>query len=285
LCAVLAAHHGVAQERVVTGCGSDDVLDSAMRACCDAGSTIAMPVPTFSVVPAFAAMNELALRQIELLGDGSIDVDRLLSTGADLYYVCAPNNPTGSAASLASLRALLDGTSSVVLLDEAYVDYAEGDALGLLDAYPNLVVVRTLSKVYGVAGLRVGYALGEPSVIASITVSRGPYKVGGVAEAVAVKVLGEDTAWVASRVAEVRSLRAWLTGELRAAGLRVLDSEANFVAVLVDDAVALRDRLLQAGVLCRAYAGLPVFGDLIRVTIGPRSLLDEALAAIIKETR
>lgn len=285
LCEALGELHGVDPDRVVTGCGSDDVLDSAMRACCDAGSTVAMPVPTFSVIPSFAALNELALAPVELLADATLDVAGLLRTRADLYYVCAPNNPTGTPATVASLRALLEETSSIVLLDEAYAAYGSGDALGLLDAHPNLVVVRTLSKVYGMAGLRVGYAIGEPSVIGAITVSRGPYKVGGVAEAVAVTVLREDAAWVAARVAEVRSLRAWLTAELRSAGLRVLDSEANFVAVLVDDAVELRDRLLARGVLCRAYAGLPVFGDLLRVTIGPRSLLDGALAAIIEETR
>ena len=285
LCEAVAARHGVDPARVVTGCGSDDVLDSAMRACCDTGSTIGVPVPTFSVIPTFAAVNELAIARVPLRRDGALDVDGILGTGADLYYVCAPNNPTGTPAGLTQLRALLAGTDAVVLLDEAYADFADADATGLLDAHPNLVVVRTLSKVFGIAGLRVGYAIGDVETIAAITTSRGPYKVGGVAEAVATGALREDRAWVDARVAEVRSLRRWLADELRGAGLEVLDSQANFVAVLVEGAAALRDRLLEADVLVRAYTALPVFGDLLRITIGPRPQLEEALAAIVGERR
>jgi histidinol-phosphate aminotransferase len=276
----LAEHHGLDPVRVVSGCGSDDVLDSAIRACCDAGGTIAIAVPTFSVVPSFAAVNEVAVARVELERDGSIDPDRLLATGADLYYLCSPNNPTGTRISDAALRALLDGTSSVVLLDEAYADYADDDATELLDEFDNLVVVRTLSKAFGLAGLRVGYGLGDPGVVAAIGVSRGPYKVGTLAEAVALGVLREDVAWVRERVAEVKTLRTWFTSRLTEAGFEVLDSQANFVAVIVDDAVRLLERLLPAGVLARAYTSLPVFGDVFRITIGPRPQLDEALALL-----
>lgn len=277
LCEALGEYHGVNPDRVVTGCGSDDVLDSAIRACCDAGSTIGVAVPTFSVVPAFAQVNEVALAHVELGRDGSVDAERLLGTGADLYYLCSPNNPTGTRVADETLRALLAGTASVVLLDEAYADFAEGDATGLLDEFDNLVIVRTLSKAFGLAGLRVGYALGDPDVIRAIGISRGPYKVGTVAESVSLGVLRDDVAWVRERVAEVRALRAWFAARLADAGFEVLDSQANFVAVLVDDAVRLLEQVLAAGVLARAYTALPVFDDLFRVTIGPRAQLDEAL--------
>lgn len=167
-----------------------------------------------------------------------------------------------------------------MLLDEAYADFADADATGLLDAFDNLVVVRTLSKAFGLAGLRVGYALGDPEVVDAIAISRGPYKVGTVAEAVALGVLRDDVAWVRERVGEVRALRTWLTQRLTEAGFEVLDSQANFVAVLVEDAPRLLERLLPAGVLARAYSALPVFGDVFRITIGPRPQLDEALALL-----
>ncbi len=285
LCEALAAHHGVDAARIVTGCGSDDVLDSAMRACAEAGGSIAVATPTFSVIPTFAALNELELRSVELGRDGSVTADALLATGADLHYLCSPNNPTGTRIEWAELEALLAGTTARVLLDEAYVDFADGDALALVEGHPNLVVVRTLSKAYGLAGLRVGYAIGDPGVVAAITVSRGPYKVSGVAEAVAVGVLRHDLGWVADRVAEVRALRAWFAGALTATGHEVLPSAANFVAVLVRDATATVERLLARGVLARAYPSLPVFGDLVRVTIGPRALLEEALELLQGETR
>jgi histidinol-phosphate aminotransferase len=277
LCAALATHHGVDQDHVVTGCGSDDVLDSAMRACADAGTSIGVCEPTFSVIPTFAALNELEVRSVDLRRDGSVRAQDLLATKAALYYVCSPNNPTGTCIEAGELRELCEGTRAVVLLDEAYADFAGSDLHALLSELPNLVVVRTLSKAFGLAGLRVGYALGDPHVIGAITASRGPYKVGSVSEAVAVGVLAGDGAWVADRVEEVRSLRAWFTGELRALGFEVLSSAANFVAVLVGDAVGVLERLLAHGVLVRAYPSLPVFGDLVRVTIGPRPLLEEAL--------
>jgi len=280
LCETVADYHGVDPARVVTGCGSDDVLDSAIRACCDAGGSIGVAVPTFSVVPTFAQLNEVAVAPVEVRRDGSVEAEQLLATKADLYYLCSPNNPTGARIGDDALRTLLSETTSVVLLDEAYADFADGDATGLLDEFDNLVVVRTLSKAFGLAGLRVGYALGHPDVVAAITASRGPYKVGTLAEAVALGVLREDVAWVRERVAEVRVLRAWLTARLLEAGFEVLDSEANFVAVVVGDATQLLERLLPAGVLARAYTALPVFGDLLRVTVGPRAQLDEALALL-----
>lgn len=282
LCEALAEHHSVAVDRIVTGCGSDDVLDSAIRACSDAGSTIGTAVPTFSVVPSFAEVNEVRLASVELERDGSLDAERLLATDADLYYLCSPNNPTGTRMGDDALRALLAGTTSVVLLDEAYADYADGDATGLLDEFANLVVVRTMSKAFGLAGLRIGYALGDPGTIGSVTASRGPYKVGALAEAVALGVLRDDVAWVRERVAEVRALRSWFSARLADAGFEVLKSQANFVALLVDDALVLFERLLAAGVLARAYRSLPVFGDVIRVTIGPRAQLDEALGLLTK---
>jgi histidinol-phosphate aminotransferase len=280
LCEALAEYHGVDPARVVTGCGSDDVLDSAIRACCDAGATMGTAVPTFSVVPAFAEVNEVGIAAVERRRDGGVDAEQLLATDADLYYLCSPNNPTGTSIAEDALRTLLAGTTAVVLLDEAYADFADGDATGLLEEFPNLVVVRTLSKAFGLAGLRVGYALGDVDVVRAITLSRGPYKVGTLAEAVALGVLRDDVAWVRERVAEVRALRGWFAARLEEAGYEVLDSQANFVAVVVHDAVRELERLLPAGVLARAYTALPVFGDLFRVTIGPRAQLDEALALL-----
>jgi histidinol-phosphate aminotransferase len=280
LCEEIARYHGVDPARVVTGCGSDDVLDSAIRACCDAGGSIGVAVPTFSIVPLFAQLNEVGVVPVEVRRDGGVEAARLLETDADLYYLCSPNNPTGTRIDDDVLRALLAHTNSVVLLDEAYADFADGDATALLDEFANLVIVRTLSKAFGLAGLRVGYALGNPDVVDAITASRGPYKVGTLAEAVALGVLRDDVAWVRGRVAEVRVLRAWLTARLAEAGFEVLDSQANFVAVVVDDATRLLERLLPAGVLVRAYTSLPVFGDLLRVTVGPRAQLEEAVALL-----
>ena len=285
LCAALGDRHGVDPACIVTGCGSDDVLDSAIRACCDAGSSIAVAVPTFSVVPSFAEVNEVRMAPVELRRDGTVRAADLLAVDADIYYLCSPNNPTGMSVPGAELIELLEATDSIVLVDEAYADYADTDAVALTEHHDNLVVVRTLSKAFGLAGLRVGYAVGHPDVVAAISASRGPYKVGALAEAVAIGVLRDDVEWVRARIDEVRELRAAFTTRLASAGFEVLHSDANFVAVLVDDAPGAFARMRDREVLVRAYASLAVFGDLLRITVAPTALLDEAFDALVDATR
>jgi histidinol-phosphate aminotransferase len=284
LTAALAEHYGVGADGIATGCGSDDVIFSAIIALCPVGGTMALAVPTFSVVPSFGVINEVRVAEVEMESDGVVRADSLLATGADLYYLCSPNNPTGTIVGAEQLRALLEGTSSTVLLDEAYAEYADADACALLAEFDNLVILRTLSKAYGLAGLRVGYAIGHPSRIAPINVARGPYKVGSVAELLAVAVLREDAGWLEGRVAEVRSLRDELARRLAAAGFHVLQSQANFVAIVVDDAAAVVDSMIERGVLARAYPSLRVFGDLVRITVPNASQLDETFAALVDAT-
>jgi histidinol-phosphate aminotransferase len=284
LTAALAERYGVGTDAIATGCGSDDLIFSSIIALCPVGGTMALATPTFSVVPSFGVINEVHVAEVEMESDGVVRADSLLATDADLYYLCSPNNPTGTIVGTDQLRALLEGTSSTVLFDEAYAEYADADALGLLAEFDHLVVLRTMSKAYGLAGLRVGYAIGHPSRIAPINVARGPYKVGSVAELLAVGALREDAAWLEGRVAEVRTLRDELARRLVAAGFHVLDSQANFVAVVVDDAVAVVDAMIERGVLARAYPSLRVFGDLVRITVPHAAQLDETFDALVEAT-
>lgn len=278
----LGADTGVAlgTECIVTGCGSDDVLDSAFRALAGPGDVLAHPEPSFTMVPAFARMNGLRPVAVPLRDGVALDADAMLRTGAPIIYLSSPNNPTGNALAREAVERVVRRAPGVVILDEAYAEFAGTSALDLLRESERLLVTRTLSKAFGLAGLRVGYAAGAPALVAAVEKSRGPYKVNALAERAALAVLGEDLPWVRAHVAEAVTVRDRLTSELRALGLEPLPSVANFVLVPVPDAVALAARLRDRGVGVRPFTALPGIGDALRISVGPWPLVADALDAL-----
>jgi histidinol-phosphate aminotransferase len=211
-----------------------------------------------------------------------LDVEALAAADPAVIYLCSPNNPTGASLPEGFVEELLSRTRGVVVLDEAYIEYADNDSL--VEAAPRLerlLVVRTLSKAWGLAGLRVGYAVGAPRLVAELEKTRGPYKVGGVAESAAMAALSSDGDWVEERVSEVRSERNAFTSALRAKGFAPLPSQANFVLVPVPgDAVAVAARMREHGVSVRAFSGLSGIGDALRISVGPAPWMQACLAAL-----
>jgi histidinol-phosphate/aromatic aminotransferase/cobyric acid decarboxylase-like protein len=167
-----------------------------------------------------------------------------------------------------------------VILDEAYAEFSGSSCLDLASASDRVLVVRTMSKAFGLAGLRVGYAAGAPALVAEVEKSRGPYKVSTVAERAAVAALGHDQEWVAERVVDARASRERLTTSLRALGLAPLHSQANFVFVPIADAPGVARRMRERGVAVRAFQELPLVGDALRITAGPEPMMEQALTAL-----
>ena len=284
----VAERYGVPVENVTTGCGSDDLLDSAFRAAGEPGESISYATPTFSMVEIFARMNGMVPRAVpEKARDGgaAIEPEALLESSPALVYVCRPNNPTGQSRPRAWVETLLEAagpSGPIVLLDEAYADFAEDDFLREAAGSRRLLVVRTLSKAFGMAGLRVGFAVGPAEVIFEVEKSRGPYKVTRLSERAAGAALRDEEGWVPNVVAEVRSERTRLLRELERRGLSPLPSEANFILLplagisSMDATAALRSR----GVAVRPFANLPGIGDTIRISIGPAREIDRFLEAL-----
>ncbi|WNG62866.1 histidinol-phosphate aminotransferase family protein [Archangium gephyra] len=280
----VARYTGVDPSCVTTGCGSDDVIDSTLRAFLEPGEVIAFPDPTFVMMSYFAKVNGLRSAAVPLKADLDIDVDGLLATGAKLLYVCSPNNPTGTVASRAALERLIDHAPGIVLLDEAYAEFARESHLDLASR-PNVLVTRTLSKAFGLAGLRVGYAVGNPTLINEVEKARGPYKVTGLSERIATAVLSEDVPWMTARAEEALAIRARLVDELGKLGLKTLPSEANFVMVPLPGAPAVAERMRQRDVNVRAFQGLKGIGDALRIGCAPWSQIEAALGALRETLR
>jgi histidinol-phosphate aminotransferase len=272
----LADYLGVDPAEIVTGCGSDDVLDSAIRAFADPGERFAYLDPTFPMASTFARMNALVPMPVPLRADYDADAEGLLATGARIIYLCSPNNPTGTLVTRATIERVVAGAPGIVIIDEAYAEFAGVSSVDLLARSERLFITRTMSKAFGLAGLRIGYGAGAPALIAEVEKSRGPYKVNIVAEQAAYAALTEDGAWVAEKVALAVANRQRFEQAVAAIpGFRVVPSFGNFVfAHTAEPSAALVAKLCARGVGVRGYP------DGIRITMGPWPLMARCLEAL-----
>jgi histidinol-phosphate aminotransferase len=277
--AELAEYVGSTPERLVTGCGSDDILDSAMRAFGEPGSVVAASEPSFAMIPIFAQMNGLRYVGITERADHQPDIDALLAVQPRILYLCSPNNPTGALTARATIERAVREAPGVVFLDEAYAEFAGVSAVDLANTVDNLLVIRTMSKAFGLAGLRIGYAIGAPALVRDVEKSRGPYKLSALAEQAALSALRDDRLWIDEHVALAVRNRERLIEALRLRGYAPLASHANYVCVPVPDSVAFGQALRERGVAARPFPALPHVGDTLRISVGPWEQVEQFLAA------
>lgn len=276
----LARHAGVPVEMIVTGCGSDDVLDSTIRAFAEPGDRLCLPAPSFSMIPVFARTNGIVPVEVPLTADLDADAAAMLETRARITYLCSPNNPTGVAFSRASVESIVDRAAGLVIIDQAYVEFGGESFTDLVGDGRPVLVTRTMSKAFGLAGLRIGYGIGSPEVVREIMKARGPYKVNAVAERAAIAALENDQRWVAQYVADAVANRARFREELAGRAITSIRSEANFVLVPVNDCAAVAGELRRQGIGVRALPALPGIGDAVRIGIGPWDLMERCLDAL-----
>jgi histidinol-phosphate aminotransferase len=276
----VADYVGTDPDMIVTGCGSDDVLDSTIRAFGEPGDTVAYPDPSFAMIPVFAQMNGLVGVPIPLTRSHDADVGGYLAADARISYLCTPNNPTGGSFSRQAVEQIVAGVSGIVVIDEAYAEFASWNCLDLVAHFPRVVITRTLSKAFGLAGLRVGYAIGDPAIVAEIEKSRGPYKVNALAQRAAIAALMDDRGWVREHVEQAVVNRDRLVRSLAECGLSPLPSDSNFVLVPVNDSLAFDRRLRDRGIAVRPFVSLPGIGDALRISVGPWDMLEKCLTVL-----
>jgi len=293
----LARYVGWKDAGIVTGCGSDDVLDAAMRALAERGDAIAFQSPTFSMIPVFARVNGLRPVAIPFRDEScDIDAEKLVDSGARLIYVCAPNNPTATPVSRAALEYVIERAPGVVIIDEAYAEFAADTNVDLAAKHPSVLVTRTLSKAFGLAGLRVGYGVGDPALTGAVERARGPYKVTGAGERAALAALTEGPAglgWVREHARVAIEARDDLIASLRELGVPSLPSAANFVLVPHPRADEIGRRLRASGIVVRVLTDLPWApaslargeGKALRIGVGPSAAMTRFLTAFAEALR
>jgi len=284
----LAKHVGVPAEWIVTGTGSDDILDCTFRALARSGDRVAYQSPTFVMVPTFAKTNGLDPIPVQLTERYDVDVDGMLGVGAQITYLCTPNNPTATPLTRAAIEAVVDGARGFVVLDEAYVDFASDDFSDLVRRSPRVLIARTFSKAFGLAGARVGYGIASPDLITEIEKARGPYKLTSISERAARAAVVEDVEWVREKVKLGVTSREWLRAELAKRDIPTPPSEANFLLVPVMHAHEIARQMAAKGIAVRPFANLPrvdallsaTNGEALRITVAPRPAMERMLDAL-----
>ena len=277
--AALANHYEFAVARIAVGNGSCEILLAAAEALLEPGSEVAYAWPSFSMYPHMSAITGADAVTVPL-GAGYIhDLEALrlaITERTRLLLVCNPNNPTGTYLRSEQIEAFLEKVPArvLVVLDEAYIEFQVLEdpdvTLGLLDRFSNLVLLRTFSKVYGLAGLRVGYALGSEEFRQAVDQVRQPFAVNRLAQAAATEALRHQDD-VVRRVERNATERLWLAEEIEALGLRAAESQANFCWLALDDRdeAEIMRALGRRGVAVRSGSGLGGPGH-VRVTYGTR---------------
>ena len=285
LVGAVAARHGVAHSQVFIGNGSDEVLAHSFQALLRHDSPVLFPDVTYSFYPVYCRLYGIAYREIPLTNSLEIEVDEYLQTSNGGIVFPNPNAPTGRFLALSEVERLLRGNSdSVVVIDEAYVDFGGTSVTPLVNRYPQLLVTRTLSKSHALAGLRVGYAIGNTELIEALVRvkdSFNSYPMDRLAQAGAVAAL-EDQAYFEAACRKVVLSRTRLVAGLQSLGFEVMPSAANFVFVRhprcdgADLAALLRER----GILVRHFRNPPRIAAYLRITVGTDEQCDALLGAL-----
>jgi histidinol-phosphate aminotransferase len=286
LVSAIARHHGLQNDQVFVGNGSDEVLAHAFMALLRHDAPLLYPDVSYSFYPVYAKLYGIAAREIPLDDSFALRVDDYLKAGPNGGIIFPnPNAPTGMALPLAEVRRLLQGNrDSVVVIDEAYVDFGGESAVALIDEFPQLLVVHTLSKSRALAGLRVGYAMGHPDLIEALVRvkdSFNSYPLDRLAVAGAVAAM-DDEAWFAQTRRRIIATRERMVAGLRGRGFEVLPSAANFVFARLPgrDGAALAAGLRKERVLVRHFRKPERIAQFLRITVGTEEHTDALLSAL-----
>lgn len=282
----VAAAFDVDRERLFVGNGSDEVLDVLLRILVEPGGRVATPHPSYSMYPHLCRLSRLEHLRVPYDESFRIEADDMVAAEADLVLIANPDNPTGTLLPRKTLKAVLDRFDGPVVLDEAYADFADQSMLGRLADYENLVVVRTLSKAYGLAGLRVGFGAAHPDVAELVRRAKLPFSVNLASQQYAIAAL-EDPQPARDGVRVIADERARMAAGLDERGFDVTPSHANFVLTKPPvPAAQLREALRGLGILARTFEHEPVLADRIRFTVGTPEETDRlfrTLDEILKE--
>lgn len=272
--------YGFSPEFVMVGNGSDELLSIVFRSCAGAGDRVVYPTPTYSLYDTLVAIQGATTVAVPFPDDFRLPVERLGEQGQVLTIVCNPNAPSGTLAPISAIEEVARSVRGLLVVDEAYVDFASDSALALVHRCENVIVLRTFSKSFSLCGMRVGLAFGHPDLLAELAKVKDSYNVDRLGLAAATAAL-DDIAFMQSNAARVRSTRSALSAGLRELGFDVLPSETNFVLARRprQNLAPVQQKLKERGVLVR-YFGIPELRDALRITVGTPEEVRALLAAL-----
>ena len=270
--AQIAAIKGVPAENIFIGNGSDEAIDLVFRVFCEPREDNVVAIaPSYGMYKVAAAINDVEIREVALGEDFSLPTDALLATADEntkALFICSPNNPTANSFPREELMRLVEEFDGMVVVDEAYIDFAEAKSLvGEIASHPNLVVLQTMSKAWGMAGLRVGLALADSRVVALMSQVKYPYNINVATMKIVSDLLTKGIDEEVEQIKQQRALVAEALAEFKFVE-RVYPSDANFLLVRVADADALYEHLIKDGIIVRNRTRVKGCEGCLRITIG-----------------
>ncbi|MES2573684.1 MAG: histidinol-phosphate transaminase [Bacteroidota bacterium] len=283
---VLAKQKNVNPNQILLGNGSDEVLDLIFRAFCEPkiDNIISLP-PTYGMYSVLANINAVENREVLLSTDFQPQVEEILKTvdaNTKIIFLCSPNNPTGNSFSDERVTQLLENFNGLVVIDEAYIDFSEKESwLAKIDQYPNLVITQTLSKAYGLAGIRLGICYGSAPVISVLNKIKPPYNVNELTQVRALERLS-DPEKIKSEIASIIEQREELLKVLLDIKFveKIYSTEANFILIKVDNANKRYDELIAKGIVIRNRTTQPLCENTLRLTIGTKEENQKLIQAL-----
>jgi histidinol-phosphate aminotransferase len=281
-----AVTYGVPAGCVLAGNGSDELLSMLVRCCVGAGDRVAYPVPTYTLYDTLVEIQQGEKTTVDYGPEFSLP-ESLAAQNAKLTFLCNPNSPSGTLVALDAIKKLARSVPGVLVVDEAYIDFAdssEPSAIALITNFPNLVVLRSFSKSFSLAGMRIGLAFGNSDLIAGLAKVKDSYNLNRLSLIAATAALG-DMRWMKRNVKRIQQARVWLTRTLKRLGFTVYPSQANFVLARREgeNLRGIYEELKNRRILVR-YFDAPGLQDALRITIGtPQQMktLTQAIESIL----
>ncbi len=284
----IADYRSVRPEQVFVGSGSDEAIDLLLRIFCNPVSdSILINPPTYGMYKVAAKINDIKVNEVRLTDGFQLQPERVLNRVTDvtkMIFICSPNNPTSNVMRKEDIITILEGFSGIVVVDEAYIDFCDGDSIiNELDSFPNLVVLQTLSKAFGLAGIRLGFALASEEIISYMMKVKAPYNVNKLTSQAALRAF-QNTDIVRKKIKTIVAERERVSQSLQniSTVLSVFPSDANFLLFKIKDALKVYQKLATSGVIVRYRGNEPLCENCLRVTIGTPEENDRFLAELKK---
>ncbi len=282
----LAEIKNISAKQMILGNGSDEIIDLLMRAFCQPGvDKVVFCKPSYGMYKVAAQINDLRIAELELDSNFQPDVKAILENNdAKLLFLCSPNNPTGNLIDKSVLVRLLTDFKGVIVLDEAYIDFAaDASMLKELNNYPNLVILQTLSKAWGMAGIRLGIGLASVEIIEVLNKIKPPYNVNTLTQYKALELLKDEKCFE-EKVELLIQEKEWLSEGLKSFTFvqKVFPSRANFILIHVDDADKLYNFLIEKSIVIRNRTNVSQLKNCLRISIGT-TIENQSLFKSLKE--
>ncbi len=279
-CSAVSEALEVPADWIIVTNGSDDMLNILIRACAEGKRKVVYPMPSYVLYRTLASLQAAEMVEVPYGSDYRLPIDKLVAANGAVTLIATPNSPSGHIVPLEDLRQLASKVSGILAIDEAYVDFADYSALSLVREFDNVIILRTLSKGYSLAGLRLGFGIANPKLISGLFKVKDSYNVDAVAILVGTAAM-KDQEYKNACADKVKRSRSKLATDLRQIGFKVRDSQGNFLLVTPpnNQAAAIYQALKEQNILVR-YFNLPGLDDKLRITIGTDEQNQKLLQAI-----